>query len=73
MKSTYYILSGEGEHGTWSGPFVTTERGIRQRAGRERCHGDRWARAFELQPETRTVRAHVRDIDSGERREVPEV
>jgi len=40
--STYYILSGEGEIGTWE--CVTTSN-IKSRLTRERCHGDRWAHA----------------------------
>ena len=49
---TYYILSGEGYFGTWSGPFHTTERGIKNRATRQRCNGARWAEVYELVPET---------------------
>ena len=71
-RATYYLLSGEGELGTWAGPFHTTERGARQRAARERCHGDRWCRVFARQPETRTCRAYVVDIDNSDVREVPQ-
>jgi len=76
MKTTqtYYILSGEGTgSGTWSGPYVTTERGARQRAARERCAGDRWASVFELVPESLTMFAHVVDIDTGTADDVPDM
>lgn len=46
MKETYYILYGEGEIGTWTGPISTTARGIKHRATRLRSKGDRWARIF---------------------------
>jgi hypothetical protein len=72
-KKQYYILSGEGETGTWEGPYTTTERGIRQRLTRERCGGDRWASAWELCPETETRVACVVDIDDGDMRDVPEI
>lgn len=46
MKEVYYILSGEGEFGTWE-RVVATSRGIKRRLAKERCGGDRFARAFE--------------------------
>jgi hypothetical protein len=42
------IVSGEGENGTaelYGGAL--SERAIRSRLTRERCHGDRWARAIQ--------------------------
>ena len=72
-KKQYYILGGEGETGTWEGPYTTTERGIRQRLTRERGNGNRWASAWELYPETDTRKACVVDIDDGDMRDVPEV
>jgi hypothetical protein len=41
------ILSGEGDEGRlvrYTGK--RTERALKARLTRERCHGDRWARAF---------------------------
>lgn len=42
-----HIVSGEGEVGTvevYTG--TRTDRAIKMRLTRERCHGDRWARAM---------------------------
>jgi hypothetical protein len=44
-KSIYYILSGEGIKGTWS-RVETTRLGLKQRLTREKCGGDRWAKAW---------------------------
>lgn len=44
-KKTYYVISGEGTVGTWSRK-VATESGIQRILSRERCGGDRWARAY---------------------------
>lgn len=44
-KLVYWLVSGEGENGTWE-RVVTTPRGIKLRLTRERCGGDRWARAY---------------------------
>ena len=44
-NKVYWIKSGEGECGTCSRK-VATERGIFCILSRERCGGDRWARAF---------------------------
>ena len=71
LRNTYYILSGEGEYGTWAGPYTTTGRGIRARLTRERAGGDRWASAWELCPATATSVSYVRDIDGSDRRDVP--
>lgn len=46
-KATYYILSGEGENGSWD-KLETTALGLKKRLTRERCGGDRWAKAFTL-------------------------
>jgi hypothetical protein len=70
-KATYYILSGEGEDGQWSGPFVTTERGAKMRQARERAGGDRFASLWELIPLTATHREHVREVGGGLARETP--
>jgi hypothetical protein len=80
-RKRYYILSGEGENGTWDGPIHTTIRGIRARLTRERCGGDRYASAWELVPECTVEQygklvsfaAHVCNIDTGDMRDVPEV
>lgn len=44
-KKLYYILSGEGERGTWSVVY-TTERGLKLRLAKERCNGARWVYVF---------------------------
>lgn len=44
-KQVYWVLSGEGENGTWE-RVVTTERGIKMRLTKLRCGGDRWAEAY---------------------------
>ena len=46
MTNAIYIIAGEGEQGTrtlYTGK--TTIRAIKSRLTRERCNGDRWARA----------------------------
>lgn len=48
MKKQYLICSGEGEIGRWEVTNPTTEIGIKQRLTKERCHGDRWASAYEV-------------------------
>ena len=55
-KKTYWILSGEGEEGTW-GKHIATLTGIKRIATKERCGGDRWARIWEEIPETETTEA----------------
>ena len=70
-KKTYWILSGEGETGTWK-KHVATLTGIKRIATKERCNGDRWARIWEEIPETETTEAHIYDIDNGDMRDVPE-
>ena len=47
MKTKYYILSGEGTEGTWR-KVHATDIGIKRILTRERCGGDRWARAYTL-------------------------
>lgn len=47
------IVSGEGERGTaelYTGKM--TARAIKMRLTRERCHGDRWARAIQYEGES---------------------
>jgi len=76
-KKTYYLLSGEGLFGAWSGPFTTTEHGIKWRAGHERSHGDRWCSVWELVPETTLYVEHLAGLDkhtleyNGQMRDVP--
>jgi len=74
--NTYYILSGEWDYGEWSGPFHTTERGIKNRATRQRCKGARWADVYLLVPGTVGEREHLDLLDgnlkqTGEFRHVP--
>lgn len=45
MKKIYWVISGEGEVGTWERHEATAD-GIRKILTRERCGGDRWARAY---------------------------
>ncbi len=68
----WFLLSGEGERGTWEGPFLTTARGIRSRAARERAGGDRWCSAWELFPGTATRRPTVIELDGTRERDVPD-
>lgn len=70
-NSIYWILSGEGESGTWEKKYCT-ELGAKRIATRERCGGDRWASVWEEMPETDTHRAHIRCIDDNEMRDIPE-
>ena len=70
-KKTYWILSGEGETGTWEKHHCTLT-GAKRIATKERCGGDRWARIFEEVPETETELAYVIDIDNGDMRDMPE-
>jgi len=70
-KKTFWILSGEGENGTWE-KHTATLTGIKRIATKERCNGDRWARIWEEIPETDTTEAHICSIDDGEMRDVPD-
>jgi hypothetical protein len=70
-KKTYWILSGEGENGTWE-KHIATLTGIKRIATKERCGGDRWARIWEEIPETDTTEAHICNIDDGDMRDVPD-
>mgnify|MGYP001170135573 CR=1 FL=1 len=70
-KKNYWILSGEGENGTWEKHHCTLT-GAKRIATKERCGGDRWARIFEEVPETETELAYVIDIDNGDMRDMPE-
>jgi len=75
---TYYILSGEGDFGHWSGPFHTTERGIKNRATRASSNGDRWTMIFLRVPETVREREHLIRLNSnfeltGEYRDIPTI
>lgn len=65
-KKVYYIISGEGTVGTWTRK-IATESGIMRALSRERCGGDRWARAYGDIRKT----AHGKvgyDIETGEER-----
>ncbi len=70
-KKTYWMLTGEGEVGTWE-RHICTLRGIQRIATRERCGGDRWATIWEEIPETDTTEAHIINIDSGDIRYIPD-
>jgi len=70
-KKTYWILSGEGENGTWE-KHTATLTGIKRIATKERCGGDRWAQIWEEIPETDTTEAHICNIDDGDMRDIPD-
>jgi len=70
-KKTYWILSGEGENGTWK-KHTATLMGIKRIATKERCGGDRWAQIWEEIPETETTEAHIYNVDNGDMRDVPD-
>ena len=63
-KNVYWIISGEGERGTWERK-IATERGILRILSRERCGGDRWAEAYREIRETDTGLIGI-DIETGE-------
>lgn len=44
-KTMYAVLSGEGTTGNWR-MVAATNRGIKRILTKERCGGDRWAKAF---------------------------
>jgi len=63
----FYVLSGEGTgQGMWK-LHHTTDLGIKQRLTRERCGGDRWARAYCLARGASFVGI---DIETGEARDL---
>ena len=65
-KREYMVLSGEGTEGTWERTPPLTDLGITRRLTRERCGGDRWARAF-YHPENDHPKKWV-DFENGEAR-----
>jgi len=66
------IFSGEGETGTFERHTgKPTLLAINRRLARERCGGDRWARAFIPAGPEYTDDAYV-DVDSGEIRTIEE-
>jgi len=46
-KEKYLVLSGEGERGTWKLSNAITEIGLKRLLTKERCNGDRWAKAYQ--------------------------
>lgn len=65
-KTTYIVISGEGCGEGISRKVQATDRGIKRILTKERCGGDRWARAFYR------LNAHTQigiDSESGEARE----
>ena len=65
-KNVYWIISGEGECGTWERK-IATERGILRILARERCGGDRWSHAYGEIRETDTGLIGI-DIETGEQK-----
>lgn len=45
IRKVFYVLSGEGESGSWR-KVKATSRGIKRILTTERCGGDRWAHAY---------------------------
>ena len=66
-KNVYWIISGEGERGTWERK-IATKRGIFRILSRERCGGDRWAYAYRESRKTETGCLIGIDIETGERK-----
>lgn len=59
-ESEIVILSGEGEIGTYELYAGTrTERAIKSRLTKEKCHGDRWAKAYIYLHESETGSVYV--------------
>lgn len=69
-RQVYYILSGEGECGSWK-RVESTPYGIRKMLTRERCHGDRWAHAYADAYRTQLDEWAARDIETGAVRTIP--
>ena len=63
-KNVYLVVSGEGEIGSWE-KKISTERGILRILARERCGGNRWARAFGDIYETKNGKVGS-DVETGE-------
>ena len=60
------IISGEGEMGTVEQYFgKCSERAIKLRLARERCNGDRWARAIQYSHENEHGKVGI-DLETGE-------
>lgn len=70
MKNVYWVISGEGEIGTWE-RVKASPRGIILRLKRERCGGDRWARAYEDVHKTQFGIAGF-DIETGKAGTLPD-
>ena len=63
-KKNWSICSGEGEIGTQETKYAT-EIGIKRILTRERCGGDRWARAIEIMPNETMAEAQERGLING--------
>jgi hypothetical protein len=60
------IISGEGEIGTVKRYYgKRSERAIKLRLSRERCNGDRWARAIQYSHENEHGKVGI-DLETGE-------
>jgi hypothetical protein len=71
-RKHWFLLFGEGEYGIWGGPHLTTARGIRARATKERAGGDRWCSAWEIVPGGDGRRPSIRELDGEREREIPD-
>ena len=68
------IVSGEGTYGTvkvYKGKM--TVRAIKSRLKRERCNGDRWARAIQYRWETKDGVKCGQDLETGEMKMWPTI
>ena len=64
-KETFYVLSGEGENGTWA---VVETSDIKRLLKKERCGGDRWVKAYRKADcfETKTLGVAGYDAETNE-------
>ena len=68
---TIIIISGEGDQGTIkSYDGKDSPRAIRARLTRDRCGGDRWARAYRLDHVTSDYTGIYYEIDGEDMREI---
>ncbi len=44
-EETYFLLSGEGDYGTWE---IIETNNIFEILDEERCNGDKWAHAYQV-------------------------
>ena len=64
MRQNWSVCSGEGTEG-FIETRTATELGIKRILIRERCNGDRWARAIEMLPGETAEEAQERGLCAG--------